>query len=70
MNLEGHLNRFIWSKVTAILVNRGMLSSGGAALGRICACSLRSSHVPIQRKLAVNRLPPGHVAQPVPDNSV
>ena len=36
LNLEGHLNRFIGSKVTAILVNRGILHSGGAASGRAC----------------------------------
>ena len=41
-NLEGHLNRFVGSKVTAILVNGGILPSGGVALGRVCACSLRS----------------------------
>ena len=42
LNLEGHLNRFIGSKVTAILVNRGILPSGGVASGRVCACSLHS----------------------------
>ena len=48
INLEGHLNRFIGSKVTAILVNGGILHKGGASSGRVCACSLRSrlvSHV-------------------------
>ena len=38
LNLEGHLNCFIGSKVTAILVNRGILPSGGIASGRVCAC--------------------------------
>jgi hypothetical protein len=42
LNLEGHLNRSIGSKVTAILVNGGILPRGGAASGRVCACSLRS----------------------------
>ena len=41
-NLEGHFNRFIGSKVTTILVNGGILPSGGVASGRVCACSLRS----------------------------
>ena len=31
LNLEGHLNRFIGSKVTTILVNGGILPSGGIA---------------------------------------
>ena len=39
-NLEGHLYRFIGSKVTAILVNGGILPTGGVASGRVCACSL------------------------------
>ena len=42
LNLEGHLNRFIGSTVTAILVNGWILPSGGVASGRVCACSLRS----------------------------
>ena len=42
LNLEGHLNPFIGSKVAAILVNRGILPLGGVASGRVCACSLRS----------------------------
>ena len=35
LNLEGYLNRFIGSKLTAILVNGGILPSGGVALGRV-----------------------------------
>ena len=35
LNLEGHINRFVGSKVTAILVNREILPSGGVALGRV-----------------------------------
>ena len=31
LHLEGHLNRFIGSKVTAIWVNRGISPSGGVA---------------------------------------
>ena len=31
VNLDGHQNRFIGSKVTAILVNGGILPNGGAA---------------------------------------
>ena len=34
MNPEGHLNCYICSKVTAILVNGGILHSRGVALGR------------------------------------
>ena len=37
-NLEGHLHRFIGSKVTAILVNGGILPTGGVASRRVCAC--------------------------------
>ena len=36
LNLKGHLNRFIGSKVTAILMNGGILPRGGVALGRVC----------------------------------
>ena len=42
LNLEGHLNCFIGLKVTAILVNGGILPTGGVASGRVCVCSLRS----------------------------
>ena len=42
LNFKGHLNRFIGSKVTEILVNGGILPSGGVASRRVCACSLRS----------------------------
>ena len=42
-NLGGHLNRFIGSKVRAILMNGGILPRGGVATGRVCPCSLRSS---------------------------
>ena len=42
LNLEGHLNHFIGSKVTTLLVIGGILPSGGAALECVCACSLRS----------------------------
>ena len=42
LNLEGHLNRFIGSNVTAILVNGGILPIGGVASGGVCVCSLRS----------------------------
>ena len=40
-NLKGHLNCFICSKVTAILVNRGILPRGGVASGSVCpaACA-------------------------------
>ena len=41
LNLEGHLNCFIGLKVTAILVNGGILRSGGVTLGRVCAGNLR-----------------------------
>ena len=40
--LEGHLNRFIGSKVTEIFVNGGILLRGGVAPGRVCVCSLHS----------------------------
>ena len=42
LTFKGHLNRFIGSKVTEILVNGGILPSGGVASRRVCACSLRS----------------------------
>ena len=42
LNRERHLNRFIRSKVTAILVNGGSLPRGGASSGRVCVCSLCS----------------------------
>ena len=42
LNLEEHLNQFISSKVTAILVNRGILPRGGVVSGRVCDCSLCS----------------------------
>ena len=45
LNLKGHLICFIGSKVTTILVNGGILPSGGVALGRVCACILRSGLV-------------------------
>ena len=41
LNLEGHLNRFVGSKVTAILVKGGILPRGGALSRRVCTCSLR-----------------------------
>ena len=42
LNLDGHLNCYIGSKVMAILVNGGILPSGGVASERVCASSLRS----------------------------
>ena len=41
LKLNGHLNRFIGSKVTAICVNGGILPRGGVASGRVCpaACA-------------------------------
>ena len=42
LNLERHQNCFIGSKVPAIYLNGGILPIGGVALGRVCACSLRS----------------------------
>ena len=38
LNPEGHQNAMSGSKVTAILLK----PIGGASLGRVCACSLRS----------------------------
>ena len=39
--LEGHLNCYIGSKVTAILLNGWILPTSGAASGRVCpeACA-------------------------------
>ena len=37
LNLKWHINRFIGSKVMAILVNMGILPRGGVASGRVCA---------------------------------
>ena len=42
INPKGHLNPFSGSKVTAILLKGLILPMGGVALGRVCACSLRS----------------------------
>ena len=42
LNLEGHLNRCIGSKFTAIMLNWWILPTDRAASGRVCACSLRS----------------------------
>ena len=42
INLQGHQNRNTGSRVTAILLNGWTLPIGEAALGRVCACSLRS----------------------------
>ena len=41
LDLEGHLNRCIDSKVTAILLNWWILPTGGVASGRVCpaACA-------------------------------
>ena len=39
---EGHQNYISGSKVTAILLKGWILPIGGAASGRVCACSLRS----------------------------
>ena len=45
LNLEGHHNRCIGLKVTAILLNELILPTGGVAWGRVCAISLCSSLV-------------------------
>ena len=54
LNLEGHQNGIkplmieftklysTGSRVTAILLNGWIFPIGGASLGRVCACSLRS----------------------------
>ena len=42
LNLEGHQNRRIGSKVKAILLNGWILPNGGVAPGRVCACTLCS----------------------------
>ena len=42
LNPEGHQNRCIGYKVTAILLNGWILPTVGASLGRVCACILRS----------------------------
>jgi hypothetical protein len=42
LNPEGHPNPITGSKVTAILLKRLILPIGGASLGRVCVCSLRS----------------------------
>ena len=55
LNLEGHLNPFIGSKVAAILVNRGILPGDGVVLGRVCACSLHSRLVSQRITGLINR---------------
>jgi len=47
LNLEGHQNRCIHSKVTGILMNGWILPTGGVASGGVCACSLRSRLVSV-----------------------
>ena len=42
LNPEGHQNCCIVSKVTTILLNGGILPTGGVASGRVFACSPRS----------------------------
>ena len=37
VNLEGHQNHCVASKVTAVLLNELILRTGGVALGRVCA---------------------------------
>ena len=63
LNLKGHLNRFIGSKVTAILVNGRIKPSGGVALGRVCVCSLHSRLVFFNLSLQLKPL----VSKPEPD---
>ena len=47
LNLEGHSNHCIGSKVTTILLNGWILPIGWAASGRVCVWSLRSRLVSI-----------------------
>ena len=42
LNPKGHQNRMSGSKVTIVLLKGLILSIGGVALGRVCACSLCS----------------------------
>ena len=42
LNPEGHQNPISGSKGTIILLKGLILPNGGVALGRVCACSLRS----------------------------
>ena len=42
LNLDGHQNCCIGYKVMAILLNGCILPTGGASLGKVCSCSLRS----------------------------
>ena len=42
LNREGHQNPISGSNVTAILLKQWILPVGGALLGRVCTCSLRS----------------------------
>ena len=45
LNLKVHENRNTGSRVTGILLNGWIFPIGGVALERVCACSLRSTHV-------------------------
>ena len=56
LNLEGHLNCTIVSKVTTILVNWGILTSGGVASESVCACNLHSRLVFFVFKLKQQKL--------------
>ena len=42
LNLKEHQNRLTGSKVIAILLKGWILLIGAVALGRVCACTLRS----------------------------
>ena len=53
-NLEGHQNRCIGSKVTALLLKGCILPTGGASSGRFCACSLRSRIVSVVTSLSAS----------------
>ena len=45
LNLEGHLNCCIGSKVTVVLLNRWSLPTGGVASGRVCPAACAAAGV-------------------------
>ena len=51
LNTEGHQNPNSGSKVTVILLKGWILPIGGASLGRVCTCSLRSRLVYVLKNL-------------------
>ena len=70
LNLEGHLNRCIGSKVTAILLKGRILPTGGVASGRVCpvACAAWQSNGSIKTLWGSHVVCPVHRAHCIVDS--